>query len=94
MSELAKAATYPHIVRKPGTSGGQPVVEGTRIPVATIARAHRAGMDFDEILVQYPGLTPEKLHAALLYYLDHRGEIDVLIEAADEAPANATTVES
>ena len=70
MSEAARQESYPHITCDPEVSGGQPVVEGTRIPVTTLVRAHRLGMDFEEILVQYPGLKPEALHAALAYYLD------------------------
>jgi uncharacterized protein (DUF433 family) len=45
-------------------------------------------MDFDEILVQFPGLAPEGLHAALLYFLDHRAQIDALI-ARDLTPPSA-----
>jgi uncharacterized protein (DUF433 family) len=67
-------------------------VEGTRISVAVLVRAHQTGMDFDEILVQYPGLSAAGLHAALLYYLDHKEEMDQLLEAAEQPPAHATIV--
>lgn len=85
---------YPHIASDPDVSGGQPVVEGTRIPVATLARAHQSGMDFDEILVQFPSLTPQGLHAALLYYLDHQQEIEALLQRTTEPPDGATTFEA
>ena len=80
---------YPHIVRDPSVRGGDPVVEGTRVPVAALVRAHQLGMDFDEILVQFPTMKPEGLHAALLYYLDHTEEIDAILEAANTAPEGA-----
>lgn len=83
---------YPYIVIAPEVSGGQPVVEGTRIPVATLVRAHQLGMDFDEILIQYPTVKPEGLHAAFLYYFDHKADIDALLEAADKPVAGATEV--
>jgi uncharacterized protein (DUF433 family) len=46
-------------------------------------------MDFDEILFQYPGLRPEHVHAALLYYFDNRAEIDALIAEAEDPPPGA-----
>ena len=61
------------------------MVVGTRIPVATLVRAHQCGMEFDEILVQYPGLTPAQLHAAFLYYLDHSDEVEGILKEAEFA---------
>jgi uncharacterized protein (DUF433 family) len=83
---------YPRIARSPRIRGGQPVVAGTRIPVATIVRSHQLGMDFDELLLQYPSLVAADLHAAMLYFLDHRAEIDALLREADEPPPGATIV--
>lgn len=77
-------AAYPHIVNEPSVRNGQPVVEGTRIPVATPVRAHQLGMDFDEILVQFPPLKLGGLHAALLYHLDRAEEIDAILAASQE----------
>ena len=74
--------TYPHVTQHPGVVGGQPVVAGTRIPLATLIRAHQLGMDFDEILVQYPSLRPADLHAAFAYYFDHKDDMDRLIRDA------------
>lgn len=93
MALPAESREYPHIHRNPEISGGQPVVQGTRIPVATLMTAHRHGMDFDEILLQFPGLSAEGLHAALLYYLDHRDEIEVLAAAAQLPPSGAQVLE-
>lgn len=89
MTIAAGAPGYPHIMRDPKVSGGQPVVDGTRIPVATLVCAHQLGMDLDEILVQYPGLTAAELHAALLYYFDHKDEVERLLEQAASAPPGA-----
>lgn len=73
-----------------GVRGGEPVVGGTRIPVAAVVRAHQLGLEFDEILVQLPSLRPEGLHAALLYYLDHQEQIDAILARDGEAPPGAT----
>lgn len=91
MATPARSA-YPHIVHAPGVRSGQPTVEGTRIPVATLVRSHQLGMDFDEILVQFPTLKPEGLHAALLYYLDHAEEIDAILAASAGPPPGSLGV--
>ena len=91
MTQAARAS-YPHIARDPQVRAGEPVVEGSRIPVVTVVRAHQLGLDFDEILVQLPGLTPEGLHAALLYYLDHKSEIEAIIDRDETPPPGATVV--
>lgn len=90
MAVRMSRTSYPHISIDRKVSGGQPVVEGTRIPVATLVRAHQLGMEFDEILVQYPTLRPVQLHAALAYYLDHRACIDRLLARTDRPPRGAT----
>ena len=89
----ANPLVYPHITHHGGVRSGEPVVEGTRIPVVALVRAHQLGMDFDEILVQFPGLAPEGLHAALLYYLDHRAQIDALIARDLTPPSGALELE-
>jgi uncharacterized protein (DUF433 family) len=92
MADAAVDMPYPRIARDARICGGQPVVDGTRIPVATIVRSQQLGMDFDEILVQYPSLQAADLHAAMLYYLDHRAEIDALLREAREPLAGAIIV--
>jgi uncharacterized protein (DUF433 family) len=88
---MTAAATrvYPYIARDTAVRAGGPVIEGTRITVATIVRSHQLGMDLDEILVQFPGLGPEHVHAALLYYFDHRADLDALLGEAEEPPPGA-----
>lgn len=93
MTQPAHKLSYPHITQSAAVRGGQPVVDGTRIPVATLVRSHQLGMTFDEMLTQYPSLTPASLHAALAYYFDNKAEIDTLINASDVPPADATVVE-
>ncbi|MBI4701299.1 MAG: DUF433 domain-containing protein [Deltaproteobacteria bacterium] len=88
----ARRTDYPHIAVLPDLCGGQPVVEGTRIPVATLVRAHQLGMDFDEILTQYPDLRPEQLHAAFAYYFDHQADIERLIAQAATPVPGATVI--
>ena len=70
---------HPHIVRIPGVLGGEPVIAGTRIGVAFIARLVQAGEEPSEIVAAYPHLAPAAVYDAVSYYLDHREEIDTLI---------------
>lgn len=90
MTQAAEIIRYPYIHRDPAIFGGIPVVEGTRLPVSTLVKAHQLGMELDEILLQYPHLTPQGLYAAMLYYLDHQDEIDAIIVDAQKPPEGAT----
>ena len=70
---------HPHIVKVAGVLGGEPVIAGTRIGVAFIARLLQAGEEPSEIIAAYPHLAPAAVYDAISYYLDHREEIDQLI---------------
>lgn len=72
---------HPHIVRNPGISGGEPVIEGTRISVRLIAEYYKAGKTVEEILRDYPHLPAAAVYDAISYYIDHQVEIESLIEA-------------
>jgi uncharacterized protein (DUF433 family) len=93
LAQAAQTINYPHIARDSKISGGQPIIEGTRIPVATLIRFHQLGMEFDELLAQYPSVTPGALHAAFAYYFDHKAEIDLLIKEAQDPLQEATFIE-
>ena len=69
--------------------GGQPVVAGTRIRVATILACYRQGMGIEEIVQQYSGLRPADVHDALAYAYDHLNEIEAGLAADDEASVRA-----
>jgi uncharacterized protein (DUF433 family) len=45
----------------------QPVLGGTRIPVAAIREFHKAGYNPAQIVAEYPDLTPKDIKAALRY---------------------------
>jgi uncharacterized protein (DUF433 family) len=69
--------------------GGQAVVSGTRIRVATILTCYRQGLSVEEIVQQYPGLRPADVHDALAYAHDHLDDIETDLAADDEAAAKA-----
>ena len=51
----------------PRVCGGQPVIKGTRIPVAVILEQLAEGQSWDELLRSYPELQRIDLQAALHY---------------------------
>ena len=69
--------------------GGQPVVAGTRIRVATVLTCYRLGMRVEEIIQQYPALKPADVHDALAYAYDHFEEIEADLAADEEGTVKA-----
>jgi len=59
--------------------GGEPVITGTRIGVALIARLLQVGEEPSEIIAAFPHLAPASVYDAISYYFEHRNEIDALI---------------
>lgn len=55
------------IVIDPQIHHGEPCIKGTRVPVSVIVGSFADGMTVDEIIEQYPQLTPEDIKAALAY---------------------------
>ena len=80
---------YRNIEKEPTRCGGQPVVAGTRIRVATILVCYRQGMSVEEIVQQYASLKPADVHDALAYAYDHIEEIEADLTADDLAAAKA-----
>lgn len=65
-----------YIVATPGVAGGKPRIDGHRIKVQDVVIWHeRLGMSVDAIAAEYD-LTPAQVHAALVYYFDHRVQIE------------------
>lgn len=75
---------YRNIEKIPGRCGGQPVIAGTRVRVATILWCYRQSMSVEEIVQQYPFLKPSDVHDALAYAYDHVVEIEADMAADEE----------
>jgi len=73
-------SAHPYIERKRGVCGGRPVIKGTRFPVSSVAIHYRRGLTAEDILQDFPQLTPTQVYGALAYYFDHQEEIDAEIE--------------
>lgn len=55
------------VISDPAVRAGEPVVRGTRVSVHVVAELDEQGASRQELLEDYPSLTPESLEAALLY---------------------------
>ena len=51
-------------------------IKGHRIGVEHVLAYYREGYHPDEIAREFPGLSLEKIHATITYYLSHRAEMD------------------
>ncbi len=80
---------YRNVEKDSTRCGGQPVVAGTRIRVATILTCYRQGMGVEEIVQQYSSLRPADVHDALAYAYDHLDEIESSLAADDETTVKA-----
>lgn len=70
----------PHVERRPGVCGGEPVIRGTRFSVrSVVGYILHLGMTPEEMVAQWKHVTLGQIHGALAYYYDHRKEIDAEI---------------
>jgi len=58
------------ITSDPAVCHGQACIGGTRIPVAVVLDNLAAGLSSEEILLEYPGLQPDDIKAAIAYAAD------------------------
>jgi uncharacterized protein (DUF433 family) len=81
---IPSEVVHPYVERRPGVQGGRPVIKGSRFPVSSVVQNYRRGLSVEEILYDFPHLTPAEVHGALSYYYDHREEIDKeIVELTD-----------
>ena len=75
-----RITAHPYIERKRGVCGGRPVIKGTRFPVSSVVIHYRRGLTAEDILQDFPQLTPTQVYGALAYYFDHQEESDAEME--------------
>lgn len=73
---VKKLKTHPYISCKKGVCGGRSTIEGTRIPVWSMIKWYKLGMSLEEIMREFPQLTPAQTHDAFSYYYDNQVEIE------------------
>lgn len=83
-AEALKASGHPYVERKKRVCGGRPVIRGTRFPVSSVVWNHKIGFTVEEILREFPQLTPAQVYDALSYYYDHQSELEEEIRQAHD----------
>ena len=58
------------ITLEPGKRGGKPCIRGLRITVQDVLAWLADGLSTQDILIDYPQLTPDDIQAALAYTAD------------------------
>ncbi|MBW0000920.1 MAG: DUF433 domain-containing protein [Verrucomicrobia bacterium] len=53
--------------RDPAICGGEPVLKGTCVTLRTVLASLAEGSSFEQILEDYPSLTPDQLRAAVAF---------------------------
>jgi uncharacterized protein (DUF433 family) len=65
----------------PETCGGKPRVAGTRIRVSDVVGLMvTEKMSVEEVVREYPALTPADVHSAMAFYYDNRELVDAGIQ--------------
>lgn len=88
---MATETDMKHIVREGGVLGGKAHIAGDRIGVHHIAWWYLQGVSAEQLAQEY-ALTPAEVYAALVYYYDHKDEIDR--ELAEEEREHAARAEA
>ena len=83
---VKKSKIHPHVSRRKGVCGGRSIIEGTRIPVWSLIKWYKIGVSVEDIIREFPQLTPSQVHDAFSYYYDNQEEIERdIAENEDEA---------
>ncbi len=61
------APQYQYIEINPKIMMGKPIIKGTRITVEQILENLSANSSIDDVLIAYPHLTKDQVHAALAF---------------------------
>jgi uncharacterized protein (DUF433 family) len=56
-----------YVTRDTKICGGEPVVKGTRVTVRTVLASLAEGATIEEILADFPTLTPDQLRAVIAF---------------------------
>ena len=82
--KAGRACYQRRFVRNPRICGGQTVIRGTRVPLRTILASLAEGATPEEILADFPTLTPEDV-AAVIAFAAASAEEDLPVLAAPVA---------
>jgi len=55
-------------------------ISGTRVNIETVLRDYNEGASPEEIVLRYPALSLEQVHATITYYLGHNEPVDAYLD--------------
>jgi len=55
-------------------------IAGTRVGIETVLRDYQEGASPEEIVLRYPTLSLEQIHATITYYLANREQVEAYLE--------------
>jgi uncharacterized protein (DUF433 family) len=55
-------------------------LRGTRVGIETVVRDYLEGASPEEIVLRYPTLTLEQIHATITYYLANQAHVDAYLQ--------------
>ncbi len=84
MAATAATVVYPHITKTSKIMGGRACIDGTRIRVMDIANLHETGYTPEKIREEYPQLNLIQIYAALVYYHDHKAELEACFAESEK----------
>jgi uncharacterized protein (DUF433 family) len=77
---MLRVTGHRYIVSNDDILSGEPIIDGTRIPVRAVVEIWRLGAPPETIPGQLQHLTLAQVFDALSYYSDHQDEINLHIE--------------
>jgi uncharacterized protein (DUF433 family) len=83
---MKKAKAHPYISYQKDVCSGSRIITGTRIPVWSLISWYKTGMSVEDIIKEFPQLSPAQVHDAFSYYYDNTEEIEKDIEANKSEP--------
>ena len=66
------------ITIEPGKRSGKPCIRGLRITVTDVLEYLASGMSVDEVLADFPDLTPEDIRACLAFAADRERRLHLV----------------
>ena len=82
-----KSMDYKGIITlEPGKRGGQPVIRGMRITVYDVLKMLASGMTQEQIVEDYPELTPVDIQAVLSYASERERSVNALVHETTLRP--------
>jgi len=64
-------------------------IAGTRVGIETVLRDYQEGASPEEIVLRYPTLSLEQIHATITYYLANREQVEAYLERVKQQQEEA-----